>query len=108
MATTDQTVLVELIANPEVKRFMSTRSYQLNTNRWRKVGEAPPAQEPPKKNDAPPVEAKSEFIDSVPDNEPQVLLAGLRAQYEAMAGTKPNGRWNTKRLTTEIHKLENK
>lgn len=100
-------VLVELIENPQVQRQMSERSLSFNANRWRRVlspdQQIVTAPVIEKKKDVEPVAVVAEeFVNPVA--EPTGVLAGLREQYFAKYGKKPDGRWNMKKLAEEINK----
>jgi hypothetical protein len=123
-----QTVLVtvENIKNPSVKRKMTVASAKLNSRKWRIVEGAPEtqAQEVKKKEVVKPVvevkkaelpikEVAPEAGDSfnnefakIGDDQPSEKES-LQKEYEALSGSKPDGRWNEGKLKEKIATLKN-
>ena len=95
----NELVKVELITNPEVTRTMTAASFRQNQNRWQLAGTVKEPAEVVKKKDAEVVAP----VEALPENEPVALLNGLRMQYEAQFGEKPDLRWNIKSLSLKIN-----
>lgn len=119
---TNQQVTVENIKNPAVKRQMTVASAKMNSRKWRIIDQEIAAVEVKKKDVAPAVakavgklpEAGNSFADEAHDdlvtfakiNEGPKEKATLQAQYEAISGQKPDGRWNEEKLKQKIATLK--
>lgn len=107
-----ETVTVELIKNPSVKRQMTAQSARLNSRKWRVIN-SPVAVET-KKKDVNPVADKPKNPASIPNDVPNDLDGGgefakiaseketLQEEYEEKSGQKPDGRWNEAKLKLKI------
>lgn len=105
-----ETVTVELIKNPAVKRQMTAQSARMNSRKWRVVTNQPVVAEV-KKKDVSPVAAKPESVNPAVNVESDdfAKIASeketLQAEYEEKSGQKPDGRWNEAKLKQKIADL---
>lgn len=110
MANQDS-VLMENIKNPSLKRYFTPASARQQTRKWRIVNEAG-TQEVKKKADVKAVAEKP--VNTVATEKPESEFATisdeketLQKEYEQLSGTKPDGRWNEAKLKAKIETLKN-
>ena len=111
-----ESVTVELIKNPAVKRQMTAQSARMNSRKWRVVTNQPVIAEVKKKDVAPVVgklpETANSFVpahDDLGQGEFAKIESDketLQKEYEAKTGTKPDGRWNESKLKEKIAALK--